>query len=51
MFELFENIEQFAPKCVQVHLPGRFMQDFLAGGEERAGDYTELQSGTAPTQH
>ena len=30
--------------------PGRFMQDFLAGGRERQGDYTELQVGVAPTQ-
>ena len=30
--------------------PGRFMQDFLAGGKERQGDYTELQVGVAPTQ-
>ena len=30
--------------------PGRFMQDFLAGGQYRAGDYTELQVGPAPTQ-
>lgn len=30
--------------------PGRFMQDFLAGGGERMGDYTELQVGPAPTQ-
>ena len=35
--------------------PGRFMQDFLAGGEvldsaERVTDYTELQIGPAPTQ-
>lgn len=35
--------------------PGRFMQDFLAGGEAavaegRSGDYAELQVGPAPTQ-
>jgi hypothetical protein len=30
--------------------PGRFMQDFLAGGDKRQGDYTELQVGPAPTQ-
>lgn len=30
--------------------PGRFMQDFLAGGGRRQGDYTELQVGPAPTQ-
>lgn len=35
--------------------PGRFMQDFLGGGEvarldNRRGDYTELQIGPAPTQ-
>lgn len=30
--------------------PGRFMQDFLAGGGKRQGDYTELQTGPAPTQ-
>jgi hypothetical protein len=30
--------------------PGRFMQDFLAGGGKRLGDYTELQVGPAPTQ-
>lgn len=30
--------------------PGRFMQDFLAGGGKRMGDYTELQVGPAPTQ-
>eukprot|EP00824_Muranothrix_gubernata_P026555 TRINITY_DN939_c2_g3_i1.p1 TRINITY_DN939_c2_g3~~TRINITY_DN939_c2_g3_i1.p1 ORF type:complete len:750 (-),score=131.17 TRINITY_DN939_c2_g3_i1:61-2310(-) len=34
--------------------PGRFMQDFLAGGNIRAGhrvgDYAELQIGLAPTQ-
>eukprot|EP00595_Chromulina_sp_UTEXLB2642_P002837 CAMPEP_0196761940 /NCGR_PEP_ID=MMETSP1095-20130614/1254_1 /TAXON_ID=96789 ORGANISM="Chromulina nebulosa, Strain UTEXLB2642" /NCGR_SAMPLE_ID=MMETSP1095 /ASSEMBLY_ACC=CAM_ASM_000446 /LENGTH=720 /DNA_ID=CAMNT_0042112063 /DNA_START=58 /DNA_END=2220 /DNA_ORIENTATION=- len=30
--------------------PGRFMQDFLAGGQYRQGDYTELQVGPAPTQ-
>lgn len=30
--------------------PGRFMQDFLAGGGHREGDYTELQVGPAPTQ-
>jgi len=30
--------------------PGRFMQDFLAGGGRRMGDYTELQTGPAPTQ-
>ena len=30
--------------------PGRFMQDFLAGGERGAGYYTELQSGLKPTQ-
>lgn len=30
--------------------PGRFMQDFLAGGGKRQGDYTELQIGPAPTQ-
>lgn len=32
--------------------PGRFMQDFLAGGRtpDRSGDYTELQVGPAPTQ-
>lgn len=30
--------------------PGRFMQDFLAGGGRRQGDYTELQIGPAPTQ-
>lgn len=30
--------------------PGRFMQDFLAGGRRREGDYTELQVGPAPTQ-
>ncbi len=30
--------------------PGRFMQDFLAGGEKGAGFYTELQTGPAPTQ-
>lgn len=30
--------------------PGRFMQDFLAGGGKREGDYTELQVGPAPTQ-
>lgn len=30
--------------------PGRFMQDFLSGGAERVGDYTELQSGVTPTQ-
>lgn len=32
--------------------PGRFMQDFLAGGEtpNRQGDYVELQIGPAPTQ-
>lgn len=30
--------------------PGRFMQDFLAGGGHRQGDYTELQVGPAPTQ-
>jgi hypothetical protein len=30
--------------------PGRFFQDFLAGGRERQGDYTELQVGVAPTQ-
>jgi len=30
--------------------PGRFMQDFLAGGLRRQGDYTELQVGPAPTQ-
>lgn len=30
--------------------PGRFMQDFLAGGEVGAGYYTELQSGIMPTQ-
>lgn len=30
--------------------PGRFMQDFLAGGGRRQGDYTELQTGPAPTQ-
>jgi hypothetical protein len=30
--------------------PGRFMQDFLAGGVKRGGDYTELQVGPAPTQ-
>ena len=30
--------------------PGRFMQDFLAGGERGAGHYTELQSGIKPTQ-
>ena len=28
--------------------PGRFMQDFLAGGGKREGDYTELQVGPAP---
>jgi hypothetical protein len=26
------------------------MQDFLAGGGKRMGDYTELQVGPAPTQ-
>lgn len=26
------------------------MQDFLAGGGKRLGDYTELQVGPAPTQ-
>ena len=30
--------------------PGRFMQDFLAGGVRGAGYYTELQSGVTPTQ-
>lgn len=30
--------------------PGRFMQDFLAAGRKRQGDYTELQVGPAPTQ-
>ncbi|GMH51626.1 hypothetical protein TrST_g11002 [Triparma strigata] len=30
--------------------PGRFMQDFLAGGLRRQGDYTELQVGPTPTQ-
>ena len=30
--------------------PGRFMQDFLAGGVPRSGDYTELQAGVTPTQ-
>ena len=30
--------------------PGRFMQDFLAGGVKGAGYYTELQSGLTPTQ-
>ena len=30
--------------------PGRFMQDFLAGGVYRGGDYTELQIGPALTQ-
>lgn len=30
--------------------PGRFMQDFLAGGGKRQGDYTELQVGVAPSQ-
>lgn len=30
--------------------PGRFMQDFLAGGGKRQGDYAELQIGPAPTQ-
>jgi hypothetical protein len=30
--------------------PGRFMQDFLAGGVAGAGYYTELQSGLTPTQ-
>lgn len=30
--------------------PGRFMQDFLAGGGKRLGDYAELQVGPAPTQ-
>ena len=30
--------------------PGRFMQDFLAGGKRGAGYYTELQSGIKPTQ-
>ena len=30
--------------------PGRFMQDFLAGGGKRQGDYAELQTGPAPTQ-
>lgn len=30
--------------------PGRFMQDFLAGGGKRQGDYTELQTGPAPSQ-
>jgi hypothetical protein len=30
--------------------PGRYMQDFLAGGRRREGDYTELQVGPAPTQ-
>mmetsp|Transcript_10437 Transcript_10437/g.22914 ORF Transcript_10437/g.22914 Transcript_10437/m.22914 type:complete len:795 (+) Transcript_10437:25-2409(+) len=30
--------------------PGRFMQDFLAGGETGGGYYTELQSGQKPTQ-
>jgi hypothetical protein len=30
--------------------PGRFMQDFLAGGEAGGGYYTELQSGVTPTQ-
>ena len=30
--------------------PGRFMQDFLAGGVYRGGDYTELQVGPAITQ-
>jgi len=30
--------------------PGRFMQDFLAGGVYRGGDYTELQVGPALTQ-
>ena len=30
--------------------PGRFMQDFLAGGERGAGYYTEQQSGIKPTQ-
>jgi len=30
--------------------PGRFMQDFLAGGETGGGYYTELQSGQMPTQ-
>jgi hypothetical protein len=30
--------------------PGRFMQDFLAGGGKRQGDYAELQVGPAPTQ-
>ena len=30
--------------------PGRFMQDFLAGGVSGGGDYTELQAGVTPTQ-
>lgn len=30
--------------------PGRFMQDFISGGQYRTGDYTELQVGPAPTQ-
>ena len=30
--------------------PGRFMQDFLAGGAKGTGYYTELQSGLTPTQ-
>lgn len=30
--------------------PGRFMQDFLAGGGKGEGYYTELQVGPAPTQ-
>ena len=30
--------------------PGRFMQDFLAGGVHGGGYYTELQSGLKPTQ-
>lgn len=30
--------------------PGRYMQDFLAAGRYRQGDYTELQVGPAPTQ-
>lgn len=30
--------------------PGRFMQDFLAGGDVGGGYYTELQSGRKPTQ-
>jgi len=30
--------------------PGRFMQDFLAGGQVGGGYYTELQSGIKPTQ-